>query len=197
MTVLLRPRERTDFSSLTLVVGLAVLKALQGLGLKEPRLKWPNDLVARGRKLAGILVEAETSGSRLSGVLVGIGINLLEKDRLKLPADIEGRYVGVRELEGGSVLAANSVQEAVMSQLQEHYREWSRDGFASLCFEWNRWDALRDRRISARIGTEIFSGLGGGADKDGALIMITDKGRQMITAGEVTWAGEEELKFYE
>lgn len=78
LSIVLRPRvDPTKYSGLAAVSGLAVLKALDKQGLaNEIRLKWPNDLVARGRKLGGILVEAVRDNEGKPFVVCGIGVNV-------------------------------------------------------------------------------------------------------------------------
>jgi BirA family biotin operon repressor/biotin-[acetyl-CoA-carboxylase] ligase len=75
---LLRPTEASAIEVLSLRVGLAVAQAIENLGVAESvRLKWPNDILLRDRKLGGILCEARWQGGKLAWVGVGVGLNVL------------------------------------------------------------------------------------------------------------------------
>src|SRR6185312_603369 len=75
LTTLLRPASQPGIEHLSLVAGVAVWRALRQLGADAVRLKWPNDVVAHGRKLAGVLLEADGLGTQHPKVFVGMGIN--------------------------------------------------------------------------------------------------------------------------
>lgn len=78
LSVLLRPKwPASDAPFVSTLAGAAVARALERLGLKDITLKWPNDIQARGKKIAGVLVESRVSRQRLDFIVVGIGINVL------------------------------------------------------------------------------------------------------------------------
>ena len=104
MTTLLRPRRLADLSTLSLVAGCSLLAVVQRAGADGAALKWPNDIWVEGRKLAGILLEAETRTGPETKIWVGIGLNLESP-----PADLDG--VGL--LDVLTPAAAPSPQPAV------------------------------------------------------------------------------------
>ncbi len=79
-SVVLRPRLRaTDAGWLAILGGVSVLSALEGLGVRNVSLKWPNDVLVAGRKIAGVLVEPRLSGERIEFAVVGIGVNVAQQ----------------------------------------------------------------------------------------------------------------------
>lgn len=98
MALLLRPKAAPSGGSLGIRAGLATVEALAAVApTLAPRLKWPNDVMIKGRKAAGVLCEARWSGESLSWVAVGIGINV----RGALSAEIEERSVNLGDLVPG------------------------------------------------------------------------------------------------
>ncbi len=85
-----------ELEGLSLVVGLAVLRALESLGVRDAGLKWPNDLLQGGRKIAGILLELSGDPADLCHVVIGIGINV----NMKTATDIGQPWTSLREALG-------------------------------------------------------------------------------------------------
>ena len=100
-----------ELEGLSLVVGLAVLRALESLGVRDAGLKWPNDLLQGGKKIAGILLELSGDPADLCHVVIGIGINV----NMKTVTDIGQPWTSLREALGscGSFAAAFCSQSAV------------------------------------------------------------------------------------
>ena len=85
-----------ELEGLSLVVGLAVLRALESLGVRDAGLKWPNDLLQGGKKIAGILLELSGDPADLCHVVIGIGINV----NMKTVTDIGQPWTSLREALG-------------------------------------------------------------------------------------------------
>jgi BirA family biotin operon repressor/biotin-[acetyl-CoA-carboxylase] ligase len=103
LSVLLRPGESLPSDVLSLRVGLALVRALEDVGGRGLALKWPNDIMAEGRKAGGILCEARWTGDRLGWIAVGAGLNL----RNQLPAAL--RSAATRLLEHGIALTPEAL----------------------------------------------------------------------------------------
>lgn len=168
-----------ELASLPLVAGVAVAQALRGLGVMQASLKWPNDLVVRGAKLGGILVE--TRGQR---AVIGVGINCHHKDglqaRLRRPvASLDeciapSRNLAIRELARGLMSALDRFEQ---------------DGFAALRPEWETLDAHAGQRLRVRLADgRSISGTGGGLAADGALRLLTRKGERVVRSGRIVSA---------
>lgn len=164
-----------DWSGLSLAVGLTVAQSLH----PEIRLKWPNDLWWRDRKLAGILIETgnwgESSASRY--VVIGVGINILTPDSSGLSTP----PVGLRELQ--PQVDAPTALALVAAPLVRAVQTFEAHGFAPFQSAFNARDALAGVTVCLSDGLQ---GTAQGVDTSGALLMHTAHGVQRITSSEVS-----------
>ena len=170
------PGRPADHALRTFVASLALRDALEELGIGDLALKWPNDLLLGGRKLAGILLEAPRPGL----LIVGIGVNLgvppapdsLEEDALE-PAGL-----------GGAVLPA-----ALMNALAEAYatreHQLVTESFAATRTDWIAHAARLGERITVRTMTEVRTGVFEDIDEAGHLVLGASDGRRTIPAADV------------
>ena len=165
-----------EIATLPLVVGLAVVKALASLAPLS--LKWPNDVLCEGRKLAGILCERHGDN-----VIAGIGLNV---NQTEFPPEIAWRATSLAIL-CGRCFDRETVLLDVLKSLEKFHTRWLADGFASLHGELAAVDCLKGRTISVRQVDDDaapVAGLCGGITDDGSLMV----GGRRIYAGEVVFA---------
>jgi len=174
-SVLLRPPVAAPLPQLSLVVGLAVAGAIEREADVRAVVKWPNDVLIEGRKVAGVLLEAS------EGVVVcGIGINVNQEERdlppvVRIPATSLGIAAG-RPFDRGLVLAS------VLVELERRYTDWIAGGLACLEDELERRNALRGRRV--RVAGR--AGMAGAIAPDGRLTIVLDRGDTvLVESGEV------------
>jgi BirA family transcriptional regulator, biotin operon repressor / biotin---[acetyl-CoA-carboxylase] ligase len=169
-------------AQLSFVAALGLGEAL--LELAGPRLplsyKWPNDLLLDGRKLAGILLESETSGAELVDfVVIGIGVNLASKpENVEFPATslAEQRILDI---------TADMLLRALVEHFDDWHTRWCRDGFASVREAWLARATGIGEAVVVRLAHAAFSGRLVDLDAEGALIIDAADGRRRIAAGEV------------
>ena len=169
-------RPPSEIATLPLVVGLAVVKALASLAPLS--LKWPNDVLCEGRKLAGILCERHGDN-----VIAGIGLNV---NQTEFPPEIAWRATSLAVL-CGRCFDRETVLLDVLKSLDKLHTRWLADGFASLHGELAAVDCLKGRTISVRHVDDDaapVAGLCGGITDDGSLMV----GGRRIYAGEVVFA---------
>lgn len=182
-SVLLRvPCPPSRLPPLALVAGLAVRDAVaRAVPRAAPLIKWPNDVLVRGKKVAGVLVEALTAGSRVEAVVVGIGINIHTRD---FPADVAERATSLALLsaQGPTPDRAEILADVLAALDRDHWVVAARGlGFVHARLE--AVDALRGRRVRNEGGGE---GTAAGIDEDGRLIVRRDDGVVIRwSAGEV------------
>jgi BirA family transcriptional regulator, biotin operon repressor / biotin---[acetyl-CoA-carboxylase] ligase len=185
LSLLLRPDPpAARWSVLPLAAGVAVAEALAEEGL-EVRLKWPNDVVAGGRKLGGILAEAASSADGLDSVVIGIGVNVALRPS-GLPAEVARAVTSVAD-ELGHGLDRLVVAAAVLARLRVWYHALARDGPRVVQAAW-RARALPwwGRAVEARSGERHFRGIVRDLDEGGALILELEDGtRAVLHSGEV------------
>jgi BirA family biotin operon repressor/biotin-[acetyl-CoA-carboxylase] ligase len=183
-SIVLRPRlDAKDWPLITLAAALTVRDALaEACGLVAD-IKWPNDLLAGGRKLCGILAETvETRAGR--ACVVGIGINLTDR---AFPADIADSATSV-EAETGAAPEREALLRALTRSLARHYERLHREGGAAhVVGEWEtRSSYARGRRVRVALAGESFDGETRGLEPDGALRVETDAHEiRIVRAGDV------------
>lgn len=171
-------------AGLSLAVGVALARALEGLGAQGICLKWPNDVLLRQgddyAKLAGILVELVSDRRGIQAV-IGIGINL-SAPTADLPQPVAGLDQAMAALpERHSVLAS------VLSALAGVLDVFAVDGFAGCKSEWQQRHAWQDAAVQLLDdGSAPLSGRCAGVDADGALLLETASGMQRIFSGDVS-----------
>jgi len=164
---------------LALVAGLAVRDAVARAARKaEPKLKWPNDVLVGGRKLAGVLVEATLAGQRVDAVVVGIGINVHTRE---FPEDLQGRATSVALVSDlppdRGVLLAD-----VLEGLDRDMALAAERGLGLVHARLTAADAL----VGTRVRAEGVEGLARGIDLEGRLVVERDDGALVrVTSGEV------------
>lgn len=171
-------------SGLSLATGVIVLRALHALGIHGPRLKWPNDVLADGGKLAGILVELSGEYQGPCAAVIGIGLNLRLTDALREQA---GQPVSdLAALAHGTPPDRNRAAAALIASLVEGLNQFEHDGFAAFLDEYAEHDALHGvpLRVSSPAGE--LDGTGAGIDVRGALQLQTATGLQRIDSADIT-----------
>jgi BirA family biotin operon repressor/biotin-[acetyl-CoA-carboxylase] ligase len=177
-----------DLPALSLASGVAVTRALRKLDLDDVGLKWPNDIVAAGGKLGGLLVDVQgESGGPLS-VIIGIGINFkVSKNLQRELASGDGLPpIGLHQLSAGKPLSRNSLAADIISEQHAMLTAFAGTGFESFADEWRSNDCMHGRQVTVRVGSEVLTGAAVGIGADGALL-LQDKGQtHQIVSGEVT-----------
>lgn len=181
-SLLLRPAGgASGHAALTLAVGLGVRAALAGEVAVPLGLKWPNDVLALGRKLAGVLCEAQVEHGRVQALVVGVGINVGE-----LPAEVERDAVSIAGLlPAGKVAPGRELLLArAVASIERYVVQCGEEGFAALRSEFAQHDALRGRRVRVSGGTEIV-GVVQGVDPEGQLLLESDGVIVAVRSGTV------------
>jgi BirA family biotin operon repressor/biotin-[acetyl-CoA-carboxylase] ligase len=185
LSVVLRPAlGARDWPLITLAAALAARDALSQACALETDIKWPNDLLARGRKLCGILAET-VEGARGRAVVLGVGVNLT---RRALPEELLDTATTV-EAQTGRAPDAGRLLEALLRSLALRYETLHAPGGAPRTLR--DWEAhstySHDRRVRVALAEETFEGTTRGLAPDGALRVETDAGRlRTVSAGDVT-----------
>lgn len=168
----------TQPHGLSLAVGIALAEALEGMGVAGLALKWPNDLLLGGRKLAGVLVELLPGATHAA--VIGIGINLRLPQAM--PAEVRATATALDR-----DMSRNELTARLLVALQDVLMEFAADGFIALRERWRARCAHIDTAV--RILSEFGPPLDGyciGVDVDGALQVETPTCIQRIISGEVS-----------
>ena len=174
-------------SGLSLAVGVAMMRALTGLGVPGVGLKWPNDVLLNEGKLAGILLEAQGDMLGPSAVVIGIGLNLTVPETLRGRIDQAVSDLASLEM---PVPERNLVLAVLLKNLAKVLREFSEHGFAPLRAEWESYHAFQMRPVKLSLPDGLLVvGTVMGVTDEGALRLATEQGEKIFHAGEVSLRG--------
>ncbi|MCK6387222.1 MAG: biotin--[acetyl-CoA-carboxylase] ligase [Zoogloea sp.] len=170
-------------AGLSLVVGLAVARTLEELGVEGVQLKWPNDVLVNGHKIAGILIELVSGRGRPLAAVIGVGINL----RLPPDAEIESAF-GVTDLARclDAPPSASRLLGLVLAQLHHFVGICAMAGFDGLRRAWQQRNAFADLPVRILGEAEPLAGTCVGVDVDGALLLQTPDGLLRVLSGDVS-----------
>lgn len=167
-------------SGLSLAAGVALVEALHALGVGEAGLKWPNDVLAHGRKLGGLLVSLRSDGAG-SAAVIGLGLNL------RMPADagavIDQPWCDLASL--GYDMARVHVAAAVIARLVGALAQFDAEGFEPFIARWDRHDVFHGRDVRIVDGAEVATGTVLGIDAIGALRMRVAGSERRFHGGEL------------
>lgn len=158
---------------LSLVVALSVLQALSRFSLSGLAVKWPNDVLVNGRKLAGILLELQGDVDGPCHVVMGVGVNTRIPEAAG--AAIDQPYSDMSAVSGAPV-DRNDVAIALIDSLAQNVERFERDGFTPFRQQWLEHDAYLGRRVEVRSGDHVSTGIVAGIDDNGRLL-LDEQGR--------------------
>jgi len=182
----------SGLSGLSLATGVALMRALQALGVNGARLKWPNDVLGAGGKIAGILIEAQGDMLGPSAVVIGIGMNLT------LPQQVLQRIdQPVSDL--SQLTAAppqrNLLLATVLRELAGVLREFSANGFAGLREEWGSYHLYQNQSVQLLLPDgKMIQGIVRGVNQDGALSVEVKSAASAQPEMRIFHAGEISLR---
>ncbi len=173
-----------SLGGLSLVAGIGLLRALRGMGIQQAGLKWPNDVLVDGAKLAGILIDVTGEVGGEAAVVLGIGINV---DMPPASAGgIDQRWTDLCSLAGTEALSRNRLAAALLDALFPALDEFESGGLGRFMDEWREYDVLHGQAIDLLLPDRIVSGRACGIDAGGALLVDTAAGRKRFAAGEAS-----------
>jgi len=168
---------------LSVALGVVVAQTLAASGASGLGLKWPNDVLWQGRKLAGVLTEVAGEATGPSRVVVGIGVNVNMPE--VAAAAIDQPWVDLKTILGAPV-DRNPVAARLLSGLARGLDRFAREGFDPLRPEWDRLDLARGQRVVVTTGEGAVEGDCRGLDESGALLVAVAGNTRRYLSGEVS-----------
>jgi BirA family biotin operon repressor/biotin-[acetyl-CoA-carboxylase] ligase len=163
---------------LALLAAVAVAEAIENATALAPAIKWPNDVLLEGRKVAGILAEAASFGDASTHVILGIGLNVNQRD---FPPDLAPRVTSLAQRIGHAV-DRRRLLELLLERLERWYDAYLARGFTAIGPEWSRRAVTPGQTVT----TGRLRGTALALDRDGALLVRDGSGRtHRVVAGEV------------
>jgi BirA family transcriptional regulator, biotin operon repressor / biotin---[acetyl-CoA-carboxylase] ligase len=183
-SIVLRPTiPPVEVPRLTLVAGLAVAEAIGDTARVHAHIKWPNDVLIDGRKVAGVLTELEAEAERVRFVVVGIGVNL-NSGVDDFPPELATKATSLA-LASGARVDRSAFAGRLLTRLDAAYAAFLSGGFAALRHRYEQLHGLRGVAIAVD-GTPPIRGVVQGVDDAGALLVAGETGVQRVVSGEVT-----------
>ena len=169
---------------LTIAAGVSVVEGIREATGLTMDLKWPNDVYAGGRKVAGILAESGMSAAHLHHVVLGFGINV---NQASYPPEVAARATSI-ERELGRPVDRGLVLASCLSALTIRYRQLHTDPRAVLD-AWRSYAAsMLNRRVECTVGLRSVAGVAEDIDERGALIVRVGNETVRVISGEVVWS---------
>jgi BirA family transcriptional regulator, biotin operon repressor / biotin---[acetyl-CoA-carboxylase] ligase len=185
LSIVLRPAmAAADAPQLGLVTGLATAEAARDWCARAV-IKWPNDVLVDGRKLAGILTEMDAADGRVRFVIVGIGVNLNTAVH-EFPDELRDKAIGLATAAGAPI---DRVAFAIrlLSHLEQRYDRFLRDGFDAIAPAWESLSCVTGRHVQIDSGDQRYGGIVIGIAHDGSLRLRDEHGAETrVIAGDVT-----------
>jgi BirA family biotin operon repressor/biotin-[acetyl-CoA-carboxylase] ligase len=177
-SILVRPRlPQGLLATLSPMTAVATAEALRRVAPLAPRLKWPNDVLVNGRKMAGILLESRSVASSEPVLVIGVGVNLGQRE---FPPELAGRATSVA-LETGRAVDRDTLLAALLEEFDAWRARLEGEGFAPVR---ERWKSLSDT-IGRKVTVDGVSGTAADLDADGALLIDGGEGVRRVIAGEI------------
>lgn len=174
---------------LSLAVGVVVCQAIESIGVQGVSLKWPNDVLYGGRKLAGILLEMSGDASGLCDVVIGVGLNVRMPEGVA--QEIDQPWVDLRSIVGGSqAFSRNQVAVAITNRLVPLLRGYQVDGFSPYKMEWESRNAHQAMLVEVSTPARVERGVVQGVTSSGGLMLKVDGETKVFLGGEVSLRGK-------
>jgi len=187
VTLLLRPKlAPVQASLLTMMAGLSTHAAVQAVTGLTADLKWPNDLLIRGKKTGGILTEMHAEPSQIRFVIVGIGLDVNQE---RFPGELANLATSLR-IETGKPQSRLELLVRLLREFESDYNRFLREGAAGVVARFEKASSFaRDKRVRVASGGEGYAGTTTGLSPEGLLRVKRDNGEiTTVIAGDVTEA---------
>lgn len=170
-------------AGLSLAAAIGVLRALQVFDCRDAGLKWPNDILWRNRKLAGLLLEVSGEASGPSQVVIGVGLNTWLGEAGN---GIEQPWVDLGSIPNLKPYSRSRLAARLIVELRRVAQEYGAGGLPGFLDEWHRHDLMLGQAVEIRNASQRHRGEHLGVDPSGALRLLVDGKQQLFHAGEVS-----------
>lgn len=187
-SLMLRPQMAPAVApQITLATAVGVAEALRKMGFSAG-IKWPNDILLDNRKLCGILTEMSADMDKIDYVVVGIGINVLNREFPTEIKDIATSLKIAADNNGLECPARNMVAAEILNSLEQAYELLYREGFAPIRKKWLEYNVTVGQRVKVTTVTDESFGLAKSINEEGYLIIVDENGKEStVVYGDVTF----------
>jgi len=184
-SVLLRPNlHPQEATQLTVISATALRRAIKTVTGLSAEIKWPNDLLLGGKKVAGILTEMSAEVDRVRHIIIGIGVDV-NQDAGDFPGELRPIATSLK-IESGNEISRAELATEVLQELDTDYAWIGAGKFPEVADEWEAACVTIGRNVTVHIGDRKLRGRAESLDDDGALLVRTEHGHlERITGGDV------------
>lgn len=183
LSLILKPGENFDerYANLTQYMSVTLCKTLDEYNIKS-EIKWPNDVLINGKKIAGILSEASVKGSKFKGLVLGIGVNLNanEKDFDKID-----KKVTSLNLELGKTIDMIEFKNKLVSKFFAYYDEFLAQGFEFIKKDYLERANFLDKELCVALINETKKGIAKDVTNKGELVLVTNENKFILNIGDI------------
>ena len=185
-SVLLRPDLRPQSATqLTVAAATALFRAIRDITGLTPEIKWPNDILIKGRKIAGVLTELSAELDQVNHLILGIGVDV-NQTATDFPSELRKTATSLK-IEAGRPIHRADLAAAILRELDRDYARIVSQDFAKVADEWQHQCTTIGQRVAIHIGDRVIQGHAESLDDDGALLVRTQHGRlERVIGGDVT-----------
>lgn len=186
LSVMLRPQiTPREIPRITLLAAVAVARAIREMTGLPAMIKWPNDILVRGKKVCGILTEMKAEQDGVAFIVIGIGINVNTSAK-QLPKGATSLKNELMLNESDDQVSRLELTKKLIEKLEEEYFLLKKDGFRPIMDEWKRLTDMIGSRVRVVLQGRTFEGLAHDMDPDGALVIRKDTGTlERISSGDI------------
>ena len=183
-SIILKPQKDFDrIPLLTLIGALSVQKAIEDIGI-DTDLKWPNDILYNNKKICGILSQFRSSGKKIKRVVVGIGINVNQKE---FPKKLKDTSISLRIIKGSEIKRENLLAD-ILDHFSYYYQIYKRGNYNQIIDKWKTKMSMLNQKISLQTsaGKKIKGKVVDISNKGQLILELPDNTRRKFIAGDVS-----------
>jgi BirA family biotin operon repressor/biotin-[acetyl-CoA-carboxylase] ligase len=165
---------------LTMAASLGVVDGIKTITGIVPRIKWPNDVIIKGKKVCGILTEIDAEMDRINFAIVGIGLNVNNT----LPTDF-GKYATTLRQECDGKVSRVQLLRSILKSFDEQYEKLARGKYDDIRKNWLSFSQIIGKQVRVDDGATRIEGIVKDVDEDGSLILKTDGKIHRVLSGDV------------
>lgn len=183
LSIVLKPSEKFNniYSNLTQYLSVVVCKLLEEYGL-QPQIKWPNDVLIDGAKIAGILCETVMQGQSFKGLVLGIGVNLNSSNE---SLNLINKSATALNLLTGHEINTDEFLNKLTDRFFKDYDEFLDKGFEFFRTEYIKRACFIGKEISVQVFNDKKSGIVKDINKSGELVLIKENKEFVLTIGDI------------
>lgn len=185
LSIILKPSETFNeiYPNLTQYLSVTLCKVIESYGI-QTQIKWPNDVLIDGKKIAGILSETVMQGQKLKGIVLGVGVNL-NSNQKKINA-IPNKIATSLNIETQKAIDLKEFLNKLLTEFFEHYDEFLQSGFLQIKDDYIKRNCFLGKELKVQVFNHMESGLAKAVNDLGELVLEDNNKREIVlTIGDI------------